>query len=569
MSGDLDAAAYASLQAMLDGTSLDINDASEDALSSFPMIGPTGALRVLAYRSTRRPISNIEMLVDILGWSTEDADLLRPYLRFRTPRQTSTLRTRVQARVTTNGVGAENIRLLTRTRLRSSILEMALVTERDPQESSLTDHWAGYLAYRPGQDIEIFAGDLRPGIGLGLLYSRQSRSSVASAPSSPSRSSRLGTVATDENGALRGVGILKRAGWGQILALYARSRWDANLVNGVATLRLSGDHASEAGRAGAGRLGEETRLIRCQTGTNIRSIGLTLSQSIFSQILKVSEVKSRDHRHIGIDGVIPLGSGRLFAEAAISRASNPGKYGGSALIAGWRLSRRGLRLQVRMRRLSPNYVAIRSAPSAAYGSSNEWGLGLSAGVRSFRKRGIEAFIDRHGSLVRSANRAARRIGTRSRVVVDQRLWNFLSTDLRIATVQERSSKAEMADRFSRGIRLRLKIKSRPGRLSLWGERVHGWDGEPGAAHAFGGDLTLQPGPFRLDLWLTHSSRLGSAARIYAFRPEVWGGRSVLALPSKGFAASARISASPGPLRATLVYHAAPSRRLALQVGLTR
>ena len=166
-------------------------------------------------------------------------------------------------------------------------------------------------------------------------------------------------------------------------------------------------------------------------------------------------------------------------------------------------------------------------------------------------------------------RPLRRVGTRSRVTLYHQLRKFLFADLRIATVLERSHKLETADRFSRAVRLRLKIKPRYGTLSVWGEHVRGWDRAQGQAVAFGGDLRVLSGPVRLDLWLTHSRRSGSGARIYAFRPEVWGGRSVISLPADGYAASARLTVSSGPLEITAVTHAAPARRLAIQVGLTR
>ena len=192
VTGDSDATAYTALQSTLDGTSLDINVASRNVLASFPMIGPTGAQRVIANRSAGRSISDVGMLADILGWSTEDADFLRPYLRFSTRRQPSAFRSSLQTRVTANGGSSKDIRVLSRTRIRSGTFDAAFVTERDPGETSLVDHWAGYVEYRPGPGIEVFAGDLRPGFGLGVLYSRQSRSSVASAPSNLSRSSRSG-----------------------------------------------------------------------------------------------------------------------------------------------------------------------------------------------------------------------------------------------------------------------------------------------------------------------------------------------------------------------------------------
>ena len=51
-----------------------------------------------------------------------------------------------------------------------------LLVERDPGEPSWTDFVAFYLRWSsPTRPIEVVAGDLRPGFGQGLLFSRTSR----------------------------------------------------------------------------------------------------------------------------------------------------------------------------------------------------------------------------------------------------------------------------------------------------------------------------------------------------------------------------------------------------------
>jgi hypothetical protein len=226
---------------------------------------------------------------------------------------------------------------------------------------------------------------------------------------------------------------------GRIIAAYARSRWDASLADSSATLRLSGDHASESGQSAADLLQEETRLLRFETGSRERSVGIMWSASTFDQRLTIDDIPGRDHTHYGIDGAFSTGHGRLFAEGALSSIADGSRsHAGRAVAAGWHRKTEVTQLQIRLRHLSPHYTAIRSAPNAAYVGSNERGISAAFRFRPGTGFLLDGFIDRHQNIRTPLGGSSRRHGTRSRLAATRRFSRQISVDGRIATVIERS-----------------------------------------------------------------------------------------------------------------------------------
>jgi hypothetical protein len=570
-----DASAYISLHATLEGITIDINADSYSDLAAFPLIGSRAAQHIIDHRATHGSIPDMATLGQLLEWSEEEVERAIPYTRFgrkllSTARQKHgpRLRARIQTRVTASSREWSDARTLTRSFVQTPNLEAAFVVERDQGETSMLDHTGGYLKYRATPDVTFYIGDVRPGIGVGTLYARQTRSALGSPVSRANGIGKLGTVSSDENGALRGVAARTTFRNLSILALYARSTWDATIQDSLATLRLSGQHATENGIAGKDALGEITKLLIARVGTKDTSIGVTLSRSAFTHLLDLNGIQGRAHTHAAVEVNLRLGSGHVFGEIVRSQSTaSESQQRALSAVGAVRFGSRTQRLTILGRRLEPEYVGIRSAPPAAYGGNNEQGIGISTEMRRSGLR-LSALIDRHATLERPDGWSRGRTGTRSRLSANLRMHTRLSLEARVATVQESAQKPEIPDRFSRNVRLRLKLSTGRNALTAWAEHARGRDGEKGRAIAGGGDLRLSNHLFKLGIWIAYGHRSGAGGRIYGFRPEVWGGRSVILLPSDGYAATGRLVITVGPLGLTLVYHHLPSRRLAAQLTLS-
>ncbi len=158
--------------------------------------------------------------------------------------------------------------------------------------------------------------------------------------------------------------------FGKGIVAYARSKWDA-AISETASLRLSGDHAGDAGKSVANQLTERTRLVRSRT------IGWLWSRSEFNHPLTLDGITGIVHNHLGIDAVTQFGQNRLFAEIAENDVTGESPHNcGRAISLGWRHVDGALRIDLRARTLSHGYVGIRASPSSAYGGGNEWSVPL-------------------------------------------------------------------------------------------------------------------------------------------------------------------------------------------------
>lgn len=561
LNDDADAAAYEAQLAALDGFTIDINHASLTELEACPLLSPVEARIIAEHRHTRGPLQDVDALAQLLEWRADRAELTSAYFTFRDAGPG--LRVHLQSRVSARGKTASESRLLSRSTIEHPSWKLSLVTERDPGEPSLFDHAGGYLLIRLAESAALWVGDLRPGIGLGGVYARSGRSSVGSPAWSIRSATNLGTVGSAESGALRGAGITASSAHGAFLAAYGRTRWDAALDNGTVSIRDSGDHASEASRRNANRLAENTYLLSATLGDRDR-LGFTVSRSVFDHPVQVDRSVGRTHDHVSVFGSAG-GRNRTFAEvvhARIGRQRSHGALWGAAIV------RRSLRVSATIRHLSPGYAAVRSAPSVAYTGGNERGFGLFARLTS-RHVKLDAYLDRHWTIVIPAGWTGRRTGTRSRLTASLDLARSTTCDLRVSSLRESVRQEGMAQRSSRAIRLRIKTVWRGMRWSAWGEAARGADGQPGRALATGTEARVGHRAVSLDLWIARSHRSGRGARLYGFRPEVWGGRSVLLLPASGALVTTRVRLKLGSISLSSVYHHLPHRRAALQLDVVR
>jgi hypothetical protein len=154
--------------------------------------------------------------------------------------------------------------------------EAFLLVERDPAEPSWKDFAAFYFRWSsPARPIEIVTGDLRPGFGQGLLFSRTSRNGVGDWRSRADHR-RLGYRSSGENESFRGLVVRGSSGVWSWALLGGRGRRDARVdeTGTVTSLPTSGIHVSQVERAGRDRLGLRVAGARLRWAVNGVSVGL-------------------------------------------------------------------------------------------------------------------------------------------------------------------------------------------------------------------------------------------------------------------------------------------------------
>ena len=172
-------------------------------------------------------------------------------------------RTTYRLRLQSASPAAEATRVYQRLELRDG--EVFFLVERGPGEPRWNDFSTFYLRWSSlARPIEVVVGDLRPGFGQGLLFSRSSRNG-AGVWRPRADHPRLGYRSSGENDAFRGLGVRGRAGLLSWALLGGRGQRDARVdeTGTVTSLPSSGIHVTRVEQMGRNRLG--VRVIRGTT----------------------------------------------------------------------------------------------------------------------------------------------------------------------------------------------------------------------------------------------------------------------------------------------------------------
>ena len=268
-----EAEAYNDLLRDLEGISLELNRASAKDLLILPGLTPELARRIIA----RRPYRTLKELAKVQGLSEEHIDLIAPYLSIAPSRP---WRLQYTSRVTRPSKRANSfgdMRLYQRLEISSPThLSAFFLTERDPEEPTLTDHVTGYIAL-PLSRIDIILGDVRPEWGQGLLFSRRTRSATGLSYARARSATQSGNRTSTEHGALRGIylsGSHTHLFWS---LMYGRMTWDATFGSDT-RIYTSGLHHTETSQARKNALRERLTGANIAIGSSQKHIGLAIPQ---------------------------------------------------------------------------------------------------------------------------------------------------------------------------------------------------------------------------------------------------------------------------------------------------
>ena len=397
-------------------------------------------------------------------------------------------------------------------------LSAFFLTERDPEEPTLTDHVTGYIAL-PLSRIDIILGDVRPEWGQGLLFSRRTRSATGLSYARARSATQSGNRTSTEHGALRGIylsGSHTHLFWS---LMYGRMTWDATFGSDT-RIYTSGLHHTETSQARKNALRERLTGANIAIGSSQKHIGLAILNTTFSPVAS----------DIAGESAVPrtAQAGMLFSLNALYRTNHIALFGEIAprafitgLVAGTPI----LRLHLIGRYYGTSFHSLHGAPYAAYGSppNNEWGAFFGLTWRVSKRKRLDIALDRHGHLLSEKSALPER-GARLRLNFTHRFSRGFSARL---TADARSA----TNRVPRqSLRLALTYK-RPARtMTAWLQRAHA--GTSGNAAGLRIQLGKSTG-FSLALWATHHKISSYNARIYDIEPHVWGGIRLLTLSGDG------------------------------------
>ena len=510
-----EAEAYNDLLRDLEGISLELNRASAKDLLILPGLTPELVRRIIA----RRPYRALKELAQVQGLSEEHIDLIAPYLSIAPSRP---WRLQYTSRVTRPSKRANSfgdMRLYQRLEISSPAhLSAFFLTERDPEEPTLTDHVTGYIAL-PLSRIDIILGDVRPEWGQGLLFSRRTRSATGLSYARARTATQSGNRTSTEHGALRGIylsGSHTHLFWS---LMYGRMTWDATFGSDT-RIYTSGLHHTETSQARKNALRERLTGANIAIGSSQKHIGLAFLNTTFSPVAS----------DIAGDSAVPrtAQAGMLFSLNGLYRTNRIALFGEIAprafitgLVAGTPI----LRLHLIGRYYGTSFHSLHGAPYAAYGSppNNEWGAFFGLTWRVSKRKRLDIALDRHGHLLSEKSALPER-GARLRLNFTHRFSRGFSARL---TADARSA----TNRVPRQSLRLVFIYKRPARtMTAWLQRAHA--GTSGDAAGLRIQLGKSTG-FSLALWATHHKISSYNARIYDIEPDVWGGIRLLTLSGDG------------------------------------
>ena len=510
-----EAEAYNDLLRDLEGMRLELNRVSAKDLLILPGLTPELARQIIAHR----PYRTLAELAQVQGLSAEHIDLIAPYLSIAPLRPWRLKYTSRVSRPSKRANSFGDMRLYQRLEITSPTrLSAFFLTERDPEEPTLTDHVTGYIAL-PLSRVNIIIGDVRPEWGQGLLFSRRTRSATGLSYARTRNATRLGNRTSIEHGALRGIylsGSHTHLFWS---LMYGRMTWDATFGSNT-RIYTSGLHHTETSQARKNALRERLTGANIAIGSSEKRVGLTILNATFNPV--ASDIAS--------ESVVPrtAQAGMLFSLNTLYRADHIALFGEiahRALITGLVAGTPTLRLHLIGRRYGTDFHSLHGAPYAAYSSppNNEWGAFFGLTWRISKRQRIDIALDRHGQLMPEKSALPER-GARMRLNFTHRFSRGFSARL---TADTRSA----TNRVPRqSLRLTLTYKRPTRAMTAWLQRAHA--NTLGNAAGLRFQLGKSTG-FSLALWATHHKISSYNARIYDVEPDVWGGIRLLTLSGDG------------------------------------
>ncbi|MBN1449135.1 MAG: hypothetical protein JXA28_14505 [Bacteroidetes bacterium] len=282
-------------------------------------------------------------------------------------------------------------------------IEAGMIMEKDPGETSLTDHFAGAVSIRGDRILQrAVAGDFTVTAGQGLVFWQ------AFARAKSSEADRIGKaapllrpfVSATEGLAFRGVAAQMRLAGFDVLGLYSSRQIDATIDESTGTagsFSIDGLHRTESEQRRRGTVREIATGGVVQWNTASKSHVLQMGASGVSSRFSVS---SRSRSPFAFEGDAAWVAGlharwstpvfAIYAEAALSHTQVPALVAGAEILLSPRLH-----LALLYRRYHERFVSLHAA---AFGErsghpQNEEGMYTGLRFRPFKGLRIDAWCD--------------------------------------------------------------------------------------------------------------------------------------------------------------------------------
>ncbi|MFC1525766.1 hypothetical protein ACFL6X_03025 [Candidatus Latescibacterota bacterium] len=445
-----------------------------------------------------------------------------------------------------------------------------LLAERDPGERRWSDFVSAYSDWR-GTRGRLTVGNLRPGLGQGVVYSRTGARGGIPSASARRDQDRVGFRSATENAAVQGLwGSVRRRGF-TAAGLAGRLEWDGRVADSgaITSLPESGLHTSLSELAARDQLRGRVMGGRLSWSTDTRGGGL---HWLHLRLLRTLDLRRPDRVAHAFHGsrlsllggdVHCLGRGwRLYGEAAVDGE------GKCAAVAGARMSG-GLRIAVQGRRYPPGWWSPLGGSATASGMDNETGVQLEAKGSRWR-----AYIDQVRRPQPTYHQPLSRPSCAWGLELERSLTSTWTTRAAFQVKRDSDwSQGVLGRERSTRVRLEADRGRRQGvRLRAEARRVSsGSDGQIGLL--LSSRWRGQAGILRWGLHGTRFSIPSYASRIYEYEQEVPGAVSIRALYGDGWRVYGMVSVCTGAAELHLRYRyedvtgRAAKAELALQLDL--
>jgi hypothetical protein len=390
---------------------LDVNRASLEELTAFPLIPPLFAKQIVENRKDRGPFQSWADLVARTGLGVSYASALEPYFVLSKPKERTPLMVEVRMRLIRDfpepeGYGngtytGDPLHSTLRAKVRSGDgFSAGFLMEKDPGESRWNDHAVGFVSFqnKNGKNRAIL-GNFLVEAGQGLVLASPYPSLKGADPVAPLESRPLGEkgyLYASEGRAFRGVLFQRRLRLVHCTVFFSKTGMDGstNPDGSIKSAACTGYHrtASEMTRRNA--FSETLAGLRVETYTRFAAAGFTGFMSRFSKPVFHEETElyrfdfsGSENASAGCDWNAAWKNLNWSGEAALSRS------GGTAFLSTLIVDSKPIGAVLSFRRYDPSYDNPHASGFAACETQNETGLYAGFTAKPFRHTKAGMYVD--------------------------------------------------------------------------------------------------------------------------------------------------------------------------------
>ena len=390
---------------------MDLNQTDLNTLESFPLLSPIVLRSIYGERNQNGPFRSWEDFGKRLNLDQEILRQLKPYFIIESTSKKKTQlfqsRFRFQKQIeTSDGYRSgdypgspwkivQRMALLPKGRINGGI-----IMEKDPGETVLCDHFAGYISMDRISGIDqCLLGNFRLEFGQGLVLCGPYGYSKGADPTAPIRkhTGRVkGYASSNENSALTGVALTKTIYRFKISGFISKTMLDASLLSDstISSLSTSGLHRTETEQSKKNTLEETLYGGRISAEWSWGNLGVTGWSGKYNKFFRIEDTErnyfdfqgARNHI-IGLDYNLYLGKWNFSGETARSRS------GGWAWIINQIMDLKKCVLVLSYHRYDPDFQNQRSRGFGNGDAQNEEGIYLGFSGRLDSRTKLNLYFD--------------------------------------------------------------------------------------------------------------------------------------------------------------------------------